>query len=141
MLFDTGAQVSLISTALAAGLGLDLGKPDTTISVKGAAGEPIAIPGFTLGELVLGAAIDGPAAGPTREADAPQRRQDRGHAPGINTRAAIARCEQGIPEKSQAAGGGDPRRHPGRHQPAAEHGCGSGRPEQCGDAGTEHRGR
>ena len=65
MLFDTGAQVSLISTALAAGLGLDLGKPDTTISVKGAAGEPIAIPGFTLGELVLGAAIDGPAADDT----------------------------------------------------------------------------
>lgn len=65
MLFDTGAQVSLISTALAAGLGLDLGNPDTTISVKGAAGEPIAIPGFTLGEIVLGAAIDGPAADDT----------------------------------------------------------------------------
>ena len=65
MPFDTGAQVSLISTALAAGLGLDLGNPDTTISVKGAAGEPIAIPGFTLGEIVLGAAIDGPAADDT----------------------------------------------------------------------------
>jgi hypothetical protein len=59
MLFDTGAQVSLISTGLAAGLGLDLGNPETTISVKGAAGEPVAIPGFTLGEIVLGAAIDG----------------------------------------------------------------------------------
>lgn len=59
MLFDTGAQVSLISTGLAAGLGLDLGNPETTISVKGAAGEPVSIPGFTLAELVLGAAIDG----------------------------------------------------------------------------------
>lgn len=65
MLFDTGAQVSLISTALAFGLGLDLGNPDTTISVKGAAGEPIAIPGFTLGEVVLPAAIDGSAADDT----------------------------------------------------------------------------
>ncbi len=65
MLFDTGAQVSLISTALAFGLGLDLGNPDTTISVKGAAGDPIAIPGFTLGEIVLPAAIDGPAADDT----------------------------------------------------------------------------
>jgi hypothetical protein len=59
MLFDTGAQVSLISTGLAADLGLDLGNPETTISVKGAAGDPVAIPGFTLGEIVLGAAIDG----------------------------------------------------------------------------------
>ena len=59
MLFDTGAQVSLISTGLAAGLGLDLGNPETSISVKGAAGDPVAIPGFTLGEIVLGAAIDG----------------------------------------------------------------------------------
>jgi hypothetical protein len=65
MLFDTGAQVSLISTGLAAGLGLDLGNPETTISVKGAAGEPVAIPGFTLGELVLGAAIDGAEADDT----------------------------------------------------------------------------
>lgn len=60
MLFDTGAQVSLISTALAAGLGLDLGNPDMTIAVQGASGAAISIPGFTLGEIVLGAAIDGP---------------------------------------------------------------------------------
>lgn len=61
MLFDTGAQVSLISTALATGLGLDLDAPETTLSVKGAAGTPIEIPGFTLAEVVLGASIDGPA--------------------------------------------------------------------------------
>lgn len=60
MLFDTGAQVSLISTTLASGLGLDLDNPDTTIAVRGAAGAAISIPGFTLSEIILGAAIDGP---------------------------------------------------------------------------------
>jgi len=59
MLFDTGAQVSLISTALANGLGLDLDNPDTTIAVRGAAGAAVSIPGFTLSEIILGAAIDG----------------------------------------------------------------------------------
>lgn len=60
MLFDTGAQVSLISTALATSLRLDLDNPDTTIAVRGAAGAAISIPGFTLSEIILGAAIDGP---------------------------------------------------------------------------------
>jgi hypothetical protein len=60
MLFDTGAQVSLISTTLANGLGLDLDNPDTTIAVRGAAGAAVSIPGFTLSEIILGAAIDGP---------------------------------------------------------------------------------
>jgi len=59
MLFDTGAQVSLISTTLANGLGLDLDNPDTTIAVRGAAGAAVSIPGFTLSEIILGAAIDG----------------------------------------------------------------------------------
>lgn len=59
LLFDTGAQVSLISSGLAADLGLDLGRPETTLQVRGAAGATITLPGFTLGGIDLAAAIDG----------------------------------------------------------------------------------
>jgi len=59
LLFDTGAQVSLISSTLAAVLGLDLGLPETTLQVRGAAGTTITLPGFTLGGIDLTAAIDG----------------------------------------------------------------------------------
>lgn len=62
LLLDTGAQVSLLSTSLAASLGLDLESPETTIDVRGAAGTTLAIPGFTLAGVELAAAIDGPAA-------------------------------------------------------------------------------
>jgi hypothetical protein len=60
LLFDTGAQVSLISSALAADLGLDLQAPENTLQVRGAAGTTIRLPGFTLGGIDLAAAIDGP---------------------------------------------------------------------------------
>jgi hypothetical protein len=59
LLLDTGAQVSLLSTSLAASLGLDLDAPETTIDVRGAAGTTITIPGFTLTGVELAAAIDG----------------------------------------------------------------------------------
>lgn len=59
LLFDTGAQVSLISSALAADLGLDPDAPETTLQVRGAAGATITIPGFTIGGIDLAAAIDG----------------------------------------------------------------------------------
>lgn len=59
LLFDTGAQVSLISSALAADLGLDLDAPETTLQVRGAAGATITLPGFTIGGIELAAAIDG----------------------------------------------------------------------------------
>lgn len=59
LLFDTGAQVSLISGSLAAALALDLAAPDTTLQVRGAAGTPISLPGFTLDALAIAAAIDG----------------------------------------------------------------------------------
>jgi hypothetical protein len=59
LLFDTGAQVSLISSALAADLGLDLQAPENTLQVRGAAGTTIRLPGFTLGGIDLAAAIDG----------------------------------------------------------------------------------
>jgi hypothetical protein len=49
-LFDTGAQLSLISPAEAAALGLDLSNPTTSITIQGVAG-PISVPGFTLDEL------------------------------------------------------------------------------------------
>lgn len=84
MLFDTGAQVTLISTTLADGLGLDLGNPDTTIAVRGAAGAAIEIPGFTLSEIILGAAIDGPEVDDTlRFFDAPVYVYDIG-VPGLD---------------------------------------------------------
>ncbi len=50
-LFDTGAAVSVISTTLAQQLGLDLGAPETTIDIVGAAGAPVSVPGFTLDSL------------------------------------------------------------------------------------------
>ena len=49
-LFDTGAQLSVISTEMASSLGLDLGNPTTTIDVQGVAGNET-VPGFTLKSL------------------------------------------------------------------------------------------
>jgi hypothetical protein len=57
LLFDTGAQVSLISSAIAADLGLDLDAPETTLQVRGAAGTTITLPGFTIGGIDLAAAV------------------------------------------------------------------------------------
>ena len=51
-LLDTGAQLSVISTADAQALGLDLAHPETTITVRGVAGSQD-VPGFTLKDLVL----------------------------------------------------------------------------------------
>jgi VCBS repeat-containing protein len=51
-LFDTGAQLSIISTAEAEALGLDLSNPETTIEVQGAAGTA-EVPGYTLDHLVV----------------------------------------------------------------------------------------
>lgn len=59
LLFDTGAQVSLISSAIADDLGLDLDAPETTLQVRGAAGAAITLPGFTIGGIDLAAALDG----------------------------------------------------------------------------------
>jgi hypothetical protein len=52
-LFDTGAQLSILSTAQADALGLDVLNPETTISVYGAGGTVQDIPGFTIDELVI----------------------------------------------------------------------------------------
>jgi hypothetical protein len=52
-LFDTGAQMTIISTTLAANLGLDLSTPTFSIDVQGAAGNPISVPGFNLDSLEL----------------------------------------------------------------------------------------
>jgi hypothetical protein len=49
-LFDTGAQLTVISTAEALALGLDLTHPTTSMSVTGVSGQ-VTIPGFTLDEL------------------------------------------------------------------------------------------
>lgn len=46
-LFDTGAQLSVISTEKALELGLDLDQPETTIDVQGVAGTST-VPGYTL---------------------------------------------------------------------------------------------
>lgn len=51
-LFDTGAQMTVISSQMAAALGLDLENPTMTISAQGVSG-PASIPGFTLDQLVL----------------------------------------------------------------------------------------
>jgi uncharacterized repeat protein (TIGR01451 family) len=51
-LLDTGAQLSVISTAIAVQLGLDLDNPDLTIDVGGAGGTAT-IPGFTIESLTL----------------------------------------------------------------------------------------
>ncbi len=50
MLFDTGAQLSVISTEIALELGLDLSQPVTTITVQGAAGTED-IPGYVIDVL------------------------------------------------------------------------------------------
>jgi len=52
-LFDTGASVSVITTALAEQLGLNLNSPETTLDIVGAAGAPITVPGFTLDSLSI----------------------------------------------------------------------------------------
>jgi hypothetical protein len=49
-LFDTGAQLSVISTATALALGIDLAHPETTITVGGVGGN-LDVPGFTLDRL------------------------------------------------------------------------------------------
>jgi hypothetical protein len=49
-LFDTGAQLSIISTATAEALGIDLSNPETTMTVAGVGGQ-LDIPGFTLRQL------------------------------------------------------------------------------------------
>ncbi len=51
-LFDTGAQLSIVSTSLALQLGIDLDHPETTIAVQGVGGA-MEIPGYTFDELVL----------------------------------------------------------------------------------------
>src|SRR5207245_289934 len=51
-LFDTGAQVTVISSALARALGLDLSHPTTITNVTGANGS-IQAPGFVLSSLDL----------------------------------------------------------------------------------------
>lgn len=52
-LFDTGASISVITSALAETLGLNLASPETTIDIVGAAGSPVTVPGFTLDSLSL----------------------------------------------------------------------------------------
>ena len=49
-LFDTGAQLSLVSPAEALALGLDLSNPTTSITIQGVGGS-FSVPGFTLDEL------------------------------------------------------------------------------------------
>jgi hypothetical protein len=61
LLFDTGAQLSVISTEIAEELGLDLDNPDTEITVQGAAGQAT-IPGYTLDALELPRDDDGDGA-------------------------------------------------------------------------------
>ncbi len=52
-LFDTGAQLSVISTAEAAALGLLSQPPEFTASVQGAGGVVADLPGYTLDELSI----------------------------------------------------------------------------------------
>ena len=49
-LFDTGAQISVISTSMAQAFGLDLAHPETSISVQGVGGSQD-VPGFTIAKL------------------------------------------------------------------------------------------
>ncbi|MCI0685503.1 MAG: PKD domain-containing protein [Gemmataceae bacterium] len=51
-LFDTGAQLSIISTAIAESLGLDVDNPEFTIDVGGAGGI-VNVGGFTIDQLTL----------------------------------------------------------------------------------------
>jgi uncharacterized repeat protein (TIGR01451 family) len=56
MLFDTGAQLSIISSEIALALGLDLQQPEFSIGVGGAggqAGAAINVPGFIIDSLTL----------------------------------------------------------------------------------------
>jgi hypothetical protein len=50
MLFDSGAQLTVISTDMAQELGLNLDAPTTSITVQGAAGQ-VTVPGFTIDTL------------------------------------------------------------------------------------------
>ncbi len=52
-LFDTGAQLSIMSTDIATQLGFDPNSPEFTIDVQGAAGSIGSIPGFTVDLLEL----------------------------------------------------------------------------------------
>ena len=52
-LFDTGAMLSAMSTDAAVALGFDLGHPQFTLDVMGAAGSAVEVPGFFLDELVV----------------------------------------------------------------------------------------
>ncbi|MBW3599482.1 MAG: cadherin-like domain-containing protein, partial [Planctomycetes bacterium] len=52
LLFDTGAQLTVVSTDIALGLGLDLDNPSTSLTVQGAAGQ-VSVPGFTVDALEL----------------------------------------------------------------------------------------
>ncbi|HEV8060987.1 MAG TPA: DUF4214 domain-containing protein, partial [Gemmataceae bacterium] len=51
-LFDTGAQISVISTALATTLGLNLSQPDFTATVSGDSG-PTTLKGYVISSLTL----------------------------------------------------------------------------------------
>jgi hypothetical protein len=51
-LFDTGSQLTVISTALATQLGLDLNHPETTIDVQGVGGNET-VPGYTIHSITL----------------------------------------------------------------------------------------
>ena len=57
-LFDTGSQLTVISTATAQALGLDLSKPETTIDVQGVGGTET-VPGYTITALTLPTAAGG----------------------------------------------------------------------------------
>lgn len=52
-LFDTGAMLSTITEDQAAAMGFDLGAPEFTMSVQGAAGVVEDLPGFTMDELTI----------------------------------------------------------------------------------------
>jgi hypothetical protein len=56
-LFDTGSQLTILSSQVAANLGLDLAHPDTTVTVQGVGGTED-IPGFTIDSITL-TATDG----------------------------------------------------------------------------------
>jgi hypothetical protein len=64
-LFDTGAQMTIISPKIAAKLGLDLNNAPYNMQIQGAAGNPVSVPGFNLDSLQLpradggGKTIDG----------------------------------------------------------------------------------
>ena len=53
LLFDTGAQLSVVSTEFALELGLDLSTPDFVNPVQGAAGTAVNLNGYFLDELVI----------------------------------------------------------------------------------------